>query len=273
MKTPRLLTIAAALLLGACGNDHSGDGSGTPPKDSVRLELHEETLNYKADTTSSNSFVAYDAARTGARPVVLVIPEWWGLTEYPKMRARELAKLGYFALVVDMYGGGRLGEDPQTAGALSGPFYADTALVRSRIGAAIAQLPNFPQADASNVAIIGYCFGGNMSLKAVQLGLPLKGAVSFHGGLAGTASAKAPVLILHGDADSFVPEPEVAAWRKSMDSLKADYTFKVYSGATHAFTNPTATETGKKFNLPISYNAAADTASWAEMQAFLKKVL
>lgn len=273
MKTRLLITLAAAVLLSSCGNEKpSGDGN-TGGADSTKMEISEETLRYKADTTSSNSFIAFDKAKSGARPVVLVIPEWWGLGDYVKMRTRKLAELGYFAVGVDMYGESRQGENPETAGKLATPFYQDMELVRSRIGAALAQLHNFPQADTTKIVIMGYCFGGSMSLKAVQLGFPLKGAISFHGNLAGTASNNAPELILHGEADSFVPAEEVAAWRKSMDSLKADYKFVGYPGATHAFTNPNATEKGTEYNMPIKYDAAADTASWKEMQAFLKKVL
>ncbi len=76
---------------------------------------------------------------------------------------------------------------------------------------------------------------------------------------------------MHGEADPFV-NPEVPAFKKSMDSAGVDYTFKSYPNATHAFTNPAATETGKKFNMPIEYDAAADSASWNDMKDFLKKI-
>ena len=108
------------------------------------------------------------------------------------------------------------------------------------------------------------------------LGDNLKGVVSFHGGLE-TAPVnkdllKAAILICHGEADKFVPDEQVAAFRKKLDSIGANYTFKSYPGATHAFSNPDATETGKKFDMPIAYNAAADTASWNEMKAFFGKI-
>ena len=72
---------------------------------------------------------------------------------------------------------------------------------------------------------------------------------------------KAKILVCHGADDQFVKPEEVAAFKKQMDSIGADYTFKQYAGATHAFSNPAATEMGKKFNIPIAYNAAADSAS------------
>jgi dienelactone hydrolase len=108
------------------------------------------------------------------------------------------------------------------------------------------------------------------------LGEDLTAVVSFHGILdvvppAGTIQPE--ILVCHGGDDQFVPEAQVAQFKRQMDSVGAKYTFTVYDGATHAFTNPAATENGKKFNIPIAYNAAADTASWKEMQLFFDRVL
>jgi len=65
---------------------------------------------------------------------------------------------------------------------------------------------------------------------------------------------------------------EVATFRKQMDSIGANYTFKSYPGSTHAFTNPDATKLGEQFKLPIKYNAAADLASWGDMKEFFGKI-
>jgi dienelactone hydrolase len=100
--------------------------------------------------------------------------------------------------------------------------------------------------------------------------------VSFHGSLLGTPlkknMLKADVLVCHGDEDKFVKPEEVVEFKKEMDSIGAPYTFKSYLGATHAFSNPEATEKGKKYNLPIAYNATADTASFNEMKLFFNKI-
>lgn len=274
MKKLLSLTAVLAVFLAACGGS-SNTQSNTMNADSIaKPNIVEEDASYAVDSVTANSFVAYDKEKKGPLPVVLVIPEWWGLTDYPKMRARELAKLGYFAMAVDMYGNRKIANSPDEAGKIAGAFYGDTALVKRRLTAAINKVHAYQQADGSRIAMIGYCFGGSMSLLAAKMGLPLKGVVSFHGGLKGTAGKTAvPILICHGEADKFVSPEDVAAWRKTMDSLGVKYTFKSYPGATHAFTNPEATETGKKFNMPIEYNPAADTASWNEMKAFLGKVL
>lgn len=271
MKTLSALGLAALMLMSACSG-----GSGTKEKNNSdsthNVQIQEADARYKADSVEANSFVAYDENMQGARPVVLIVPEWWGLTEYTKRRARELAALGYFAMSVDMYGNRQIAEDPDAAGKLAGPFYADANLLKSRVSAALEKVKSYPQADPNRVAMMGYCFGGYVSLMSAHMGLPLKGVVSFHGGLKGTAPISVPVLILHGGADKFVPDEEVNAWKKTMDSAGSHYTFKVYPGATHAFTNPGADSMGRKFKLPIQYNPAGDTASWKEMETFFKTI-
>ena len=100
--------------------------------------------------------------------------------------------------------------------------------------------------------------------------------VSFHGSLLGVPAdkktLKADILVCHGEADQFVKPEEVAAFKKELDAIGAAYTFKSYTGATHAFTNPNATEKGKKYSMPIAYNAAADTASFKEMISFFGRI-
>jgi dienelactone hydrolase len=188
------------------------------------------------------------------------------------MRARELAKLGYVAMAIDVFGNGKTADNPDSAGKLATPFYQNPKEAKARIDAAIAKIKSYRQVDSTQIAAIGYCFGGGVLLNTARLGDELKGVVSFHGGLLGTPAnkdlLKTKLLVCHGGADPFVPEKDVTQFKKQMDSIGADYTLKVYPGAVHAFTNPNATEVGKKFNIPISYNAAADSASWNDMKVF-----
>ena len=235
-----------------------------------------EEVTYMSEGTTMKGYVAYDEKQTGKRPAILVIPEWWGNNEYPRMRARMLAELGYIAIAVDMYGNGQLGTTPEEAGKLATPFYQEPSLGQKRIEAAMNKIKEYPQADSTKLAAIGYCFGGSMALNAAKIGMDFKGVVSFHGGLAtvpATAgTTKAKILVCHGGADNFISPEELKTFRQNLDDMKVPYTFKVYEGATHAFTNPAATETGKKFNMPISYNEAADKQSWEDMKAFFKTI-
>ena len=235
--------------------------------------IKEENVTYTAQGVTLKGFIAYDETIRGKRPVVLVVHEWWGLNDYTKMRARKLAELGYFAMAVDMYGDGKIAADPKAAQEFATPFYKDPVLAKTRLDAAIGRIREFPQADLDNIAAIGYCFGGSVVLNCAKLGAPLKGVVSFHGGLAGVQAdrklLKAKILVCHGGSDKFVSQHDIDAFKHQLDSIGATYTFRSYANATHAFTNPEATAIGKKFNMPIEYNEAADKDSWNDMKTFL----
>lgn len=248
----------------------------TPANQTTTIQVKEEDITYTADTVTLHSYVAYNQNDTSIRPVVIVVPEWWGLNDYAKGRARQLAELGYLAIAIDVYGNGQTADNPDKAKALAMPFYQNPAMGKQRFDAALNKIKTYPMADTSRVAAIGYCFGGGLVLNVARLGEDIKGVVSFHGSLLGTPVnkelLKANILVCHGEADPFVPATEVAGFKKQMDSVGAAYTFKGYAGATHAFTNPNATEMGNKFSLPIAYNAAADTASFKDMQDFFGKL-
>lgn len=239
-------------------------------------ELKEENVTYMSDGVVLNGFVVYDNNKQGKRPAILVVHEWWGLNDYAKNRARQLASMGYIAMAVDMYGRGKTAGNPQEAQELATPFYKNPLLSKTRLDAALSKLAEFNQTDKSNVAAIGYCFGGSVVLNSAKLGAELKGVVSFHGGLVGVPAnkdlLKAKILVCNGAADKFVSEKDIESFKHDLDSIKADYIFKSYANATHAFTNPDATKTGKQFNMPIEYNESADKASWIDMQNFLGSI-
>lgn len=280
MNKLKLTSIASitvfSIWICACNNQPASQDKPATAADTSASKMKEETVSYLADTTM-NSFVAYDQTTDKKRPAVLIIPEWWGLNEYVKGRARQLAALGYIAMAVDLYGYGKTAPTPDSAIKLAAPFYKDPHIAKIRFDAALEKIKSYAQTDVKNIAAIGYCFGGAQVLNLARQGEDLKGVVSFHGNLMGAVPAdknllKAKILVCHGEADQFVKPAEVAAFKKQMDSIGADYTLKTYPGATHAFTNPDATENGKKFNMPIAYNGAADTASWNEMKIFFDKI-
>lgn len=262
----------AVLFLFSC-KDKSGK-QDNPVADVPQLK--EEVVSYKVDSLDMHSFVVYDEAIKGKRPAILVIHEWWGLNDYARMRARKLAELGYIAMAVDMYGNGQMGNDPDAAGKLAMPFYNNPKMAKSHFDAAMEAFKKNPLVDPSKMAVMGYCFGGGVSIGVARMGADLKGAVSFHGNLnvvpADKNLLKAEILVCHGNDDSFVPPAEVEQFKKQMDSIGAKYTFIGYDSAVHAFTNPEATALGEKFNLPIRYNAKADSASWEAMKSFFKRI-
>jgi dienelactone hydrolase len=261
------ILLLSAFFLFSCNN--SSEEKTTEPK---TPKMKEENISYKIDTLTMDGYIVYNENIEGKRPAVLVVHEWWGLNDYAKKRAKELAALGYIAMAVDMYGNGRRADNPTDAGNLAGPFYQNPAMAKAHFDAAVNKLKEYTQVDTANMAGIGYCFGGGVLLNIARMGEGLKAIVSFHGSLLGTPADKnllrSKILVCHGEDDKFVPATEVAAFKKQMDSIAAVYTFKSYPGATHAFSNPDATAMGQKFSIPIAYNAAADTASWNDMKLF-----
>ena len=232
-----------------------------------------------ADGSQLIGYYAYDDAIQGPRPGVVVVHEWWGLNDYAKRRARDLAELGYSALAIDMYGEGKNTEHPKDAMAFMQAATKDADAASKRFAAGLDLLKKQKQTDPNRIAAIGYCFGGAVVLNAARQGVPLAGVVSFHGALATKTpatpgSVKAKTLVEHGALDSMVTQDHVTAFKSEMDKAGADYQFVSLDGAKHGFSNPDADRLshGEHGGPDIGYNKAADEKSWADMKAFFKKI-
>ncbi|WP_248919019.1 dienelactone hydrolase family protein [Pseudomonas entomophila] len=230
-----------------------------------------------ADGAALIGYYAYDDAVDGKRPGVLVVHEWWGLNDYAKRRARDLAALGYNALAIDMYGEGKQTEHPAEAQAFMAAALKDPEAAAQRFDAGLKLLKLQPNTRQHQLAAIGYCFGGKVVLDAARRGVKLDAVVSFHGALVTQKPAKpgvirAKILVEHGEADSMVTPEQVAAFKAEMDAAGADYKFVGIPGAKHGFTNPDADRLshGEHGGPDIGYDKAADESSWKDMQAFLK---
>lgn len=239
--------------------------------------LQGKNVNYHGGGVHMKGYLVYDDQFKGKRPAVLVVHEWWGLNAHARERAEQLAKEGYIALAVDMYGDGKQADHPDNAMAFMQAATKDTAQTTARFRAAEKLLKADKRADSSKVAAIGYCFGGAVVLNMARQGEPLKGVASFHGALGawqpaqpGKVSSK--VLVMTGADDNMVPAEAVTRFEDEMKAVKADYRVISYPGAKHSFTNPAADDFAKKFNMPVAYNAEVDKASWGELQQFLKDI-
>lgn len=210
----------------------------------------------------------------GRVPGVLVIHQWMGLTDHERMEADRLADLGYVALAADIYGEGVRPRDVKEAAAQAGIYKGDRALYRRRIRAGLDALKAQPGVDPARLAVIGFCFGGTGALEAARAGLPVKGVVSFHGGLDAVPDPAAPaitakVLVCQGADDPYAPAKDVAAFHDEMRRAKADYTFISYGGAVHAFTQK---EAGTDPSKGVAYQEAAATRSWQHMKDFFAEL-
>lgn len=230
---------------------------------------------YVVDGESFMGYYAKPKVVTENTKTILIVHEWWGLNDYPKKRALQLAEEGYIAFCIDMYGVGKIADNPKDAQALATPFYQNSQMAYDRFMAGYNRSLRIKGVKKEKMAAIGYCFGGSMVLNAAKMGAPIDAVVSFHGGLAGIPVDKkkltANILVCNGAADQFVPETDITTFKKQMDASGKPYTFIDYADATHAFTNPASTEVGKKFSIPIAYNAAADQKSWVDFKKFIEE--
>ncbi len=232
---------------------------------------------YTADGVNMQGMLAWDDAVDGKRPGILVVHEWWGHNDYARRRAEMLAELGYTALAVDMYGDGKTADHPEDAGKFASAVGANLPLARARFEAALAALRDHPTVDASKVAAIGYCFGGGIVLNMARQGVDVDAVVSYHGSLATPEPARpgvvtARVLVFNGAEDPMVSTEQIDQFKAEMDAAGVQYELVNYPGAVHSFTNPGADAFGKKFNMPLAYDAEADKDSWTKTQALFKEI-
>lgn len=236
--------------------------------------IHTEDVDYKQGDTTLQGFLAYDDSISGKRPGVLIVHQWMGLTDYEKMRATMLAKLGYVAFCADIYGKGIRPTTTQEAGAQAGKYKGDRQLLRARVNAGLDTLKQNSLVDTGHVAAIGYCFGGTTVLELARSGADLNGVVSFHGGLdsptpADGANIKCKVLALAGADDPFQKPSDLSAFEQEMKDNKVNWQIVFYGGAVHAFTQKGVDQFGMA---GAKYNEQADKRSWQAMQDFFAEI-
>lgn len=218
----------------------------------------------------SQPFLGYKALAKSSkvRATVYVVQDWNGVDTHEKSVCEKLAAAGYDAYAIDVYGQGIRPKTVKDCSAESDKYYSDPALFLSRLTDAIKQMP----ARGKSVAI-GYCFGGTGVLELARRNIAgIKGVVSFHGGLQPLSKSKpkgsVDVMILHGQADPFVPQDQVVKAITEFDTGYRTFKMEQYPGAVHAFTV-------KSMGFEVDgakYNASADSKSWATLMTYLKKV-
>lgn len=234
-------------------------------------------VEYRAGDTVLKGYLAIDSRFRGKRPAVLVVHEWWGHNAYARRRADMLARQGYVALAVDMFGGGKTASHPAEAGKFASETMKNRAVAEARFNAAAGFIREQPGVDPGKVAAIGYCFGGGVVLHMARQGADLKGVASFHGSLATDSPArpgavKARVLVFTGGEDVMIPAGQVAAFTEEMKKAGGDFRIVTYPGVKHSFTNPEADTFARKFNLPLAYDFRADQDSWGQTLRFLTEI-
>ncbi len=228
---------------------------------------------YTEGSQKLNGFAATPAKALKQKPGVVVLPAWLGINDHAKEVAENLAGMGYYAFVADIYGEGNYPANTQQAGEKAGYYKTNYKAYQNRIQAAIDQVIK-AGADKNNIVIIGYCFGGTGALEAARAGMNVKGVVSFHGGLGKDTERpngliKTKILVLHGADDPYVPQKDIEAFQKEMKDGKADWQMVYYANAVHGFTEKSY---GTDNSKGAAYNEAADKRSWQHFIDFLNEL-
>jgi dienelactone hydrolase len=233
-----------------------------------------KTISYRQGGVELQGYLAYDDQLKGKRPGVLIVHEWWGLTDYIRKRTEQLASLGYVAFAADMFGKNKVTDHPKQAQAFMEQVTKNIDAWRRRALAGLSILRKQPNVDSNRIAAVGYCFGGSTVQQLAYGGADIRGIVSFHGSLvlppASTVRPiKAKFLICHGAADPFTKPAMIPAYIAAMNSSEIDWQMDIYGHAKHAFTNPGV----DKYGMPqLGYNAHADFRSWEAMKQFFNEI-
>lgn len=222
------------------------------------------------------SYVALPENASADNPAagILVAPEWWGVVEHPKTITENLAKAGYAAVAMDVYGDGKLTTDAAMANMWMEQVLADQDALMARCKLILDDFSDQTAVNGDNLGAIGYCFGGKIVLDMAREGMPLKAVATFHGNPTPKQPAddkfSAKVLVAHGRDDSMVSMDAIEDLKKELDAADVDYTIDVYDNAKHGFTNPNADERAAKNDVDLGYNEAAAKQSWDNMLDFMK---
>ncbi len=240
----------------------------------VEAKVIGTTVPYVHNGVELTGYLSYDDFSDGKRPGVLIVHEWWGLNDYVRRRADQMASMGYVAFAVDMYGKGKVTQSADEASALTQAVKSDIGLWRQRAMAGLDVLKKDHRTDAARIAAIGYCFGGATVQQLAYAGAPVQGIVSFHGGFVipspdDAKAVKAKVLICHGAADTHSPPQAMQDYIAAMDKAGLDWQMAIFGGAKHAFTNPQADKEGIE---GVGYSKSADDRSWKYMKDFFNEI-
>lgn len=208
-------------------------------------------------------YEGYYISPSDKAPLVLLIHDWDGLTDYEIKRAHMLADLGYAVFALDLFGAGVRPTEVKDRRQHTGELYKDRNKMRALMNGALAAA-GAKGARVDNAVVAGYCFGGAAVLEWARSGADLKGFATFHGGLKTPegqdySKTRGEILIMHGTADTAITMDQFAALAQELETAGVAHEMISYGGAPHAFT-----VFGNE-----RYRESADRKSWQRFQEFL----
>lgn len=204
-----------------------------------------ERIEYQAGSVKAIGALIYDETVSGKRPLLLVSPNWLGVSEHSIERVKTMAGSKYVAFVADMYGAGKVSKGPPEAAELANGLRADAPERRRRITAALDTLRKEADkrgiGDLSRQAAAGFCFGGGNVIELARTGADIKAVVCLHGDLKTSMPAKkgdikAAICVMHGAADPAVPKADRDIFESEMEAAGAKWQMTMFGHLLHSFT-------------------------------------
>ncbi|MBH0189943.1 MAG: dienelactone hydrolase family protein [Nitrospira sp.] len=229
--------------------------------------IRESTVQYPSGNVTMKAFVAAPQT-TEKRPAIIVIQEWWGLTDHIKDIARRYAAEGYVAIAPDLYSrlGHALTTDAGEAGKLMNTLKQEDGL--NDLNATVTYLKSVPEVDGTKVGVTGFCMGGSYALMLPCVNPAIKATVPFYGQVpnpnAPLQKLSAPVLYLYGEDDGWITKADVQRLAAALKTYNKPGEIKTYPGAPHAFFRD---------NDPSVYRPEAAKDAWGRTKAFFKQHL
>ncbi|MFW1677121.1 dienelactone hydrolase family protein [Pontibacter sp. JAM-7] len=227
----------------------------------VSWQLQAKTVEYLVD---DDVYEGYFLSATAESPLVLLLHDWDGLTDYEVRRAQMLNTLGYAVFAADLFGKGIRPERVEDRRQHTGELYKDRQKMRRLMQAALTTAATLG-GNRNNAVAIGYCFGGAAVLELARSGETLQGFASFHGGLTtpegqNYQQSQGPIIIFHGSADGNITLQQFADLAEELEQARVSHEMITYSAAPHAFTVFGSSR----------YRADADRKSWQRFILFLQ---
>lgn len=223
-----------------------------------------KTITYEIN---GKTYEGYYTSPANDAPLVLLIHDWDGLTDYEVKRADMLAELGYAVFAVDLFGAGVRPTEVTDKRQHTGALYKNREKMQALLYGAM-ETAQSNGGNLGNAVAIGYCFGGAAVLELARTGFGLKGHVTFHGGLSTPPNqdytkTKGKILVFHGSADSAITMVDFANLAMELEHTGIAHEMISYGGAPHAFTVFGSDR----------YREEADKQSWQRFIRFLEETL
>ncbi len=261
-------TASAADLVDATADAHSNDRPDATPMantEPVTAVVGEPVAYAQLGAEAVTGYLARPKDGGNNHPGLIVIHEWWGLNDNIRQVTERLAAEGYVALAIDLYGG-ESAQTPKQAMSLMRGLQSDIDTANENLRQAFQYLENAQSAE--RVGVVGWCLGGQWSLRTALL-LPeqIDAAVIYYGSLntdpESLQTLQMPILGNFAENDPIIPLATVNEFRATLEELGKSADIKIYAGAEHAFSNPSGT----------AYDAEAAADAWSRTTSFFAEHL